>query len=29
VMVEAPSQDETDSICDRLVGIVRSTAATA
>jgi len=26
VMVEAPSQDETDAICDRLVTIVRSSA---
>ncbi|MCW2985750.1 MAG: glmM [Conexibacter sp.] len=29
VMVEAPSQDETDAICERLVAIVRGTAATA
>src|SRR3954453_15955561 len=29
VMVEAPSQDETDAICERLVDIVRRTAATA
>jgi phosphoglucosamine mutase len=28
VMVEAPSQEETDAICDRLVTIVRGTAAT-
>jgi phosphoglucosamine mutase len=29
VMVEAPTQAETDAICDRLVAIVRNTAATA
>jgi phosphoglucosamine mutase len=29
VMVEAPTQDETDSVCDRLVTIVRGTATTA
>jgi phosphoglucosamine mutase len=29
VMVEAPSQDETDAICERLVAIVRGTTATA
>jgi phosphoglucosamine mutase len=29
VMVEAPSQDETDAICDRLVAVVRDPAATA
>jgi phosphoglucosamine mutase len=29
VMVEAPTQDETDAICDRLVQVVRSTAAAA
>jgi phosphoglucosamine mutase len=28
VMVEAPSQQETDAICDRLVAIVRDTTAT-
>jgi phosphoglucosamine mutase len=28
VMVEAPSQDETDAICERLVAIVRDTTAT-
>jgi phosphoglucosamine mutase len=28
VMVEAPSQDETDAVCDRLVAIVRSAATT-
>jgi phosphoglucosamine mutase len=27
VMVEAPSQDETDAVCDRLVAIVRQTAS--
>jgi phosphoglucosamine mutase len=29
VMVEAPSQHETDAICERLVEIVRSTTAAA
>jgi phosphoglucosamine mutase len=29
VMVEAPAQDETDAICERLVAIVRGSAATA
>jgi phosphoglucosamine mutase len=29
VMVEAPSQDETDAVCERLVAIVRGTAAAA
>jgi phosphoglucosamine mutase len=29
VMVEAPTQDETDAICERLVAVVRDTAATA
>jgi hypothetical protein len=27
VMVEAPSADEADAVCDRLVAIVRRTAA--
>jgi phosphoglucosamine mutase len=29
VMVEAPTQDETDAICERLVAVVRDTAAPA
>jgi phosphoglucosamine mutase len=29
VMVEAPSQEETDAVCDRLVAIVKTSAATA
>jgi hypothetical protein len=27
VMVEAPTVDETDAVCERLVAIVRETAA--